>query len=285
MLHRFLLGLAVFGWAASHNSSVMAQGLIWNAPAEGTEVQFEGDYIQEDERPNDVNKRIKLEWRRRVWIKALKKTNAEYKNETVPCQWFEIKVVTASEVGGDGDLVPGPGGKRIYKLLVPLEVKPGQAITLGPPKDGGEVMDHQQIPIAYLPIVKGFRRIDEQSAEAITSGVFDTYPLLSLMNQYRTLDVVTAQEDPQVTLQTVTTAAHYHGETTMESPTNRSTNKAEIWANESVPFGLVRWQVEVARETKDENASRDQFQQASTFKVDMKIVKQSTNATSDLAEE
>lgn len=282
MLHKFLLGLAVFGWVAGQTSSASAQGLIWNAPPEGTEVQFEGDYIQEDERPNDVNKRIKLEWRRRLWLKALKKTNAEYKGQTVPCQWFEIKVVTASEVGGDGDLVPGPGGKRIYKVLVPLQ---GVGTKLGPPKDGGAVMDQSQIPIAFLPIVKGYRRVDEQAATPITSGVFDTYPLLTLMSQYRTLDLVTAQEDPQVTLQNITTAAHYEGKKEMESLTNRSKNKATIWANESVPFGLVRWQVEVTREVKDKSAARDQFELTSTFRVDMKIVKQSTNATSDLAEE
>ena len=105
-----------------------AQGLIWNAPDEGTEVQFEGDYLQEDERPQDVEKRIKVEWRKRLWIKALKKTNAEYQGQTVPCQWFELKVVTASEVGGDGALVPGPGGQYIYKVLVPLE-----RAMLGPP--------------------------------------------------------------------------------------------------------------------------------------------------------
>lgn len=282
MLHKFLLGLAAFGWAACQTASALAQGVIWNAPPEGTEVQYEGDYIQEDERPQDVNKRIKLEWRRRLWIKALKKTNAEYKGQTVPCQWFEIKVVTASEVGGDGDLVPGPGGKRIYKVLVPLE---GEGTTLGPPKEGGAVMDQMQIPIGYLPIVKGYRRIDEQAAQPITSGVLNTYPLLTLMNQYRTLDLVAEQEDPQVTLQNITTAAHYHGEMTMESPTNRSNNKAEIWANESVPFGLVRWQVEVTREKKAESAARDNFELTSTFRVDMKAVKQSTNATSDLAEE
>lgn len=282
MLYKFLSGLAFVGLMASQTSSALAQGLIWNAPPEGTEVQYEGDYKQEDERPNDVNKRINLEWRRRLWLKALKKTNAEYKGNTVPCQWFEIKVVTASEVGGDGDLVPGPGGKRIYKVLVPLE---GEGTTLGPPKDGGAVMDQMQIPIGFLPIVKGWRRIDEQAAEPITSGVLNTYPLLTLMNQYRTLDLVTAQEDPQVTLQNITTAAHYHGEMKMESSTNRSDNKAEIWASDAVPFGLVRWQVDVTREVKDNSAARDAFELTSTYHVDMKIVKQSTNATSDLAEE
>jgi hypothetical protein len=116
-------------------SQASAQGLVWNAPEEGTEVQFEGDYIQEDERPKDVEKRITLQWRKRLWMKALKKTNAEYRGQTVPCQWFEFKVVTASEVGGDGTLVPGPGGQRIYKVLVPLEydMKP----LINPPIAGG----------------------------------------------------------------------------------------------------------------------------------------------------
>ena len=63
---------------------------------------------------------------------------------------------------------------------------------------------------------------------------------------------------------------------TMESPTNRSVNKAEIWASEQVPFGLVRWKVEVVRQAKDGNASRDDYQSTSTFSVDMKIQEQGT---------
>jgi hypothetical protein len=145
------------------------------------------------------------------------------------------------------------------------------------------VTDKNGIPTAYLPIVKGYRRIDEEAAEPITSGVFNTYPMLTLMDQYRTLDVVSQEEDPQV--MGVSTATHYHGELVMESPTSRSTNKAEIWANPSIPFGLARWKVEIVREAKDPQAPRDQYMLASTIRVDMKLVKQSTGAMSDLAEE
>jgi hypothetical protein len=282
MSRQMLLGLFLVAAGLGQCSPILAQGLIWNAPDEGTEVQFEGDYLQKDERPNDAEKRISLEWRRRLWIKALKKTKAEYNGNTVDCQWFGIKVVTASlEAGKEttGDLVPGPGGKRIYKVLVPLE-----RATIGPPI-AGKVVDPVGIPIAYLPIVKGFRRIDEQAAQPITSGVLDAFPMLTLMANYRTLDVVSEEEDPQVSVSGVSTATHYHGEQIMESPTNRSTNKAEIWANNSIPFGLAHWIVDIVRETKDGKAARDQFQTASTFRVDMKLVKQSTNATSDLQEE
>ena len=277
------LGLCLIFTGASFSPDAEAQGLIWNAPPEGTEVQFEGDYIQEDERPQEVNQKIQLEWRRRLWIKALKKIQAEYNGQMVDCQWFEMKVVTGTETG-DGELVPGPGGQRIYKILVPLE-----RATLGPPM-GGNVVDKQGIPIGYLPIVKGYRRIDEQAAEPITSGVFHAHAGLTLLTNYRTLEAVT-EEDPQVkytendTAQTVATAMRYHGELVMESPTNRTTNKADIWANDSSPFGLVRWKVEVARETKDGKASRDQFQLTSTYRVDMKLVKKSMDAVSDLAEE
>lgn len=281
MLRYSFLALALAALGFGETPRAMAQGLIWNAPEEGAEVQFEGDYNQEDERPQDVEKTIKLQWRSRLWIKALKKTNAEYQGKTVPCQWFEIKTVTASEVGGDGNLVPGPGGQRIYKILVPLQRPDGKPL-LSPPS-AGNVVDADGIPIAYLPIVKGYRRIDEQAAEPITSGVFNTYPMLTLMAQYRTLDVVSEEEDPQV--MGVTSATHYHGETVMESPTSRSTNKAEIWANNSLPFGLARWKVEIVRESKDAQKPRDQYQPASTINVDMKLVKQSTSAMSDLPEE
>lgn len=278
MLRQIIAGLCLILVAGSPNS-VFAQGLIWNAPAEGTEVQYEGDYVQEDERPEEVEKRITLEWRRRLWIRALAKTNAEYKGETVPCQWFEIEVVTASEAGGDGRLVPGPGGRRLYKVLVPLE-----RANIGPGADG-KIVDKQGIPVAYLPVVKGYRRIDEQAVEPITSGVLNTYPMLTLMAHYRDLEKVAENTDPEVSLQSVNSATHYHGELVIESPTNRSTNKAEIYANPSVPFGLARWNVEIARETKDGKAPRDQYELASTFRVDMKIVDQSTGAVSKLAEE
>lgn len=280
MLRHSFLVLAFLAASFGGVPLASAQGLIWNAPDEGAEMQFEGDYLQEDERPQEVEKRIKMQWRSRLWIKALKKTNAEYQGQTVPCQWFEIKVETGSETG-DGDLVLGPGGKRIYKILVPLER--GMKPILNPPSTSGNVVDAEGIPIAYLPIVKGYRRLDEQAAEPIASGVLNTYPMLSLMAQYRTLDVVSEQEDPQV--MGVTSATHFHGEAVMESPTSRSTNKAEIWANNTLPFGLARWKVDIVRESKDAQAARDQFMPASTIRIDMKLVKQSNNAMSDLAEE
>jgi hypothetical protein len=282
-MSRYLwLGLFFVFAGIGPSSQAVAQGLIWNAPDEGVELQFEGDYLQEDDRPNDVKKRIELEFRRRLWIRALKKTQAEYNGNPVDCQWFEIKVVTASLAAGKdstGDLEPGPGGQRIYKILVPLE-----RATIGPPI-AGKVADKAGIPIAYLPIIKGYRKIDEDAAQPITSGVFDAFPMLTLMANYRNLEVVAEEEDPQVTLSGVSSATHYHGEKVMESPTNRTTNKAEIWANPSIPFGLARWKVEVVRETKSAKAARDQYQPASTYRVDMKLVKQNANATSDIAEE
>ncbi len=278
MFRYTLLGLVLVVFGLGQAPEAFAQGLIWNAPEEGTELVYEGDYHQEDERPNEAQKRIKLDWRRRLTLKALKKTKADYKGEAVDCQWFELKVVTASEVGGDGDLVPGPGGKRIYKVLVPLS-----RATIGPPI-AGKVSDGK-VPIAFLPIVKGYRRIDEQVAQPIKSGVLDTFPMLSLMAQYRTLDVESEEEDPQVTLSGVNSAVKYIGKMEMESFTNRTINKAEIWASPSIPFGLARWKVEITRETKDGKAPRDQFQLASTFGVDMKLVRRNSNAASDLAEE
>ena len=144
-------------------------------------MRYEGDYVQFDDRPNDpVNKRLKLgPWRRHLTLKALKKTQADYQGATVDCQWFEIKVITASEKGGDGTLKPGPGGQRIYKVLVPLDR------IFGPPVNG-KVVDKDSIPIAYLPVVKGYRRFGERPVEPITTGVLQTYPMISLLASYRT---------------------------------------------------------------------------------------------------
>ncbi len=191
MFRRFFLGyLLVFGLGAYTASSASAQGLIWKAPDEGTWVRYEGDYSQFDDRPNDpVDKRLKLgPWRRHLTLKALKKTQAEYEGQTVDCQWFEIKVITASEKGGDGTLKPGPGGQRIYKVLVPI------AGITGPPVEG-RVIDKDTIPVAFLPVVKGYRRFGERPVEPITSGVLQTYPMISLLAYYRTLEVAGEGED------------------------------------------------------------------------------------------
>ncbi len=260
----------------TQSSQVFGQGLIWNAPEPGTWVRYEGDYDQTDERPDLEAKALKLNWRRHLTIKALAKDTVDVKGQPVECQWFELKVVTG--VSEDGLLVPGPGGKRIYKVLVPLD-----RAKITPPKDNqAKVVDAQQIPIAYLPIVEGYRKIDEQEETPISTGVFHTYPLVTLLAHYRKLEVFAEDEDPQVTLAGVTSTTHYSGQVIMESPKNRSTNKAEIWASQTIPFGLARWKVAIDRETKDGKAKRMEYQKTSSLTIDMKIVEQGTDAMSEI---
>lgn len=256
-----------------------AQGLIWKLPPEGTWVKYSGSYNQEDDRPEDATqKKLKLtERRRHLEIKALKKVTADYNGKPTGCQWLEFIVTTGLEV--DGMLEAGPGARRVYKVLVPIE-----RATIGGPVDGS-VVDKDKIPVQYLPIVKGYRRFGERDVQPIKSGVLHVYPLISLLAHYRNLETVAEAEDPQVDLQDVTTAKHYKGELLMESRDNRSTNAAELWASDKAPFGLVRWKVDIVREAKDISESRDKFTKVSTFSTEMRAVEMATDATSELEEE
>lgn len=281
LIRRFLMAAVVLGCCLSARSAAVAQGLVWKLPAPNTWVQYEGEYRQTETRPKDISgEDLQITpWRRRLVVKALQQTQADYAGKTITCQWFEFVIETGREEAGV--IATGPGSRRIYKVLVPLELLES---SLGEPRDG-LVLDAENIPIAYLPIVKGYRQFGNSPVEPIKTTAFNLYPTVTLLPNYRSLETLSEAADPEVTLAGVSSARHYRGQLAIESVTNRSQSRAEIWYSEESPFGVVRWQVDVSRESKASSAPRSAFATVSTYRVEMKAVGTGNDATSLLTEE
>ena len=117
----------------------------------------------------------------------------------------------------DGVIDPGDAGERIYKVLVPEH-----AVI-------GDVADADGIPVAYLPIVRGYRRIGEQEVVPLESSSLQVYPMISLLLHYRTVeatgeteDVTVAHDNQRVTI----TAEKLTATHETESPLSRSAHEA-----------------------------------------------------------
>jgi len=265
---RLIVGLALgcgllFGFA----HTVSAQGLIWNLPKDGTWVRYEGTYKQVEFRPNSAEGDLTIEWIRHLWIKSVGRETADYNGKPTPCRWIEIRVITGkpSEAGVD----PGPIGGRIIKVLVPES----RVIAA--------TVDKDQIPVAYLPIVKGYSKVGDGEVRTIRAKALKVYPLISLVTYYKTLSKIGTAEPLQIPLKEVT-AQQYRGIFKMESPLERSNNQATLWTSKDVPFGLARWKVKVLLEAKDSVAPRSAFKPTTEMTVEMSAHAVGTDAQSDL---
>ncbi|MCA9109229.1 MAG: hypothetical protein R3B91_00595 [Planctomycetaceae bacterium] len=246
---------------------VQAQGLIWNLPPDGSWVRYEGTYSQLVRRPNSTEGDLTLEWTRHLTIKSVGTSDETIDGEVVPCRWIEIKVVTAQPAAL---LEPGPGGNRIYKILVPE-----RAIL-------GRVNDDANILVSFIPVVRGYRVIGEEDPEPIESGVFQIYPLVSYLRHYREL-----QADSDTPQQTdipmgIVSAIPLRGAMTVESAETRSTNEAELWRSDDVPFGLAKWTVRDLREEKHTTQSRDLFRETMEVSIEMSAHESGINAVTEL---
>ena len=63
----------------------------------------------------------------------------------------------------------------------------------------------------------------------------------------------------------------YKADKTMENRTFRSTNNAEFWTSDDSPFGLVKWNVTLVREEKNQVETRDKFKIVSKVTVQMTL--------------
>ena len=283
MCLRTVFALIVMVWSCvGLSDTVSAQGLVWKLPEPGTWVRYEGDYTQTERRPQDPNNEDLVigPWRRHLTIKALERVQQPSADGGSPieAQWLEFVVETGLEK--DGMLAGGPGSRRIYKVLLAVEELQSR---IGPPK-AKTVVDNEDIPVTFLPLIKGYRKFGDGPVAAISSPVFNVHPAITLLAAYRELEEVAADEDPDVTLAGITSATHYRGSVVIESKILRNTNTADMWYTPDAPFGLVRWSVMAQQETKESFATRDQFETASTYQVEMKAVETGNNATSLLTE-
>lgn len=245
-----------------------AQGILWSLPEDGSWVRFEGTLQQTEIRPEAAEGNLVIQWLRHVTVKSVGKENAEFNGETVPCRWIEIKVVTGKE--SEKGLDAGPVGTRIVKALIPES------------RISGKTLYGDNIPVAFIPVVKGYRKLGEQPVQPIESNVLNIYPLLSPLMYYRKLEAGEGEEDPMVKIPGVTAAAKFTGQMTVESPTTRTENTGEFWASENVPFGLAKWKVKEVRSGKDRAQSREDFKPMSEVTVEMSAQASGNDAQSEI---
>lgn len=267
----FLSPVLLCAWLAAGPSPAFAQGLIWKLPEdEGAWVRFEGTYRQVEFRPESAEGNEEFgPWIRHLTIKSLGRETAEFRGEQVPARWLEFKVVTGLEK--DGTLDPGPVGARIYKVLVPESAILGKAV------------DENGIPVSYLPIVSGYRKVGDQEPQEMTAGVLQIFPTISLLQHYRQVEPTSdGTEDPEVGLGPIEARQHTATET-LETPGSRAVSEAVLWLGDEVPFGLARWTVKYTQEEKEERAPRTDFKPVSETVVEMKAVEAGNGAQSELA--
>lgn len=244
-------------------SFVQAQGLLWSFPEPGTWARYEGTYRQVKIRPNVAEGNEELNWIRELTIKSLGTETAEYQGQDTTCHWLEFKLQTGtpSEAGID----PGNYGVRIYKILVP------ESALIAKTKDSSGIL------VDYIPIVKGYRLLNSNSeAEEMTTPVFQVYPLLTWMRHYRELKM-----SGEETIGTTKTEK-MSGSLLSESRINRTRNEMELWRSKDAPFGLVKWKVQVFKESKDRNDARGEFTLNSEIHEDMALADQGEEAQSEL---
>ena len=247
---------------------VHAQGLLWSLPEDGTWVRYEGSYTQNVRRPNSTQGDLKLTWTRHLTIKSVGSSEEAYDEQIQPCRWIEIKVVTGRDFEGLVDA--GPGGTRIYKLLVPEA-----AIT-------GQILDDEGILVSHIPVVRGYRKLGDEDPQPITSGVFQIYPIVSFLQHYRNLAAETTEAEQLQVTSGFVNAVSWKGQLTMEGRTTRSRNEAEMWRSDDVPFGVAKWIVRDLREEKHPTQSRDLFQETTEVIVEMEAAEIGAGAETEV---
>jgi hypothetical protein len=225
-----------------------AQGLLYSLPEDGTGVRYEGTYKQLVKRPNAVEGDTTVTGTQRLRIASVGKEDAMFRGQTEPCRWIEFKVQTGRPK--EGDIDAGPGSVRIFKVLIPESAIRG---TITEPIGG-----NREIYVSFLPIVKGFRKIGDEEAQPIEPAVFQVRPLLTQLQHYRNLMPEGSPEELQVTGGTFSSQL-FKGSAVSESQSQRSTNSAELYRSDAVPFGLVKWTAKTITEEKPTTATRAEF--------------------------
>ncbi len=264
-LNRLVIALCVVAVSWFGAPIANAQGLIFNLPADGTAVEYEGTLTQ----ATSADDPDPLTWTCELSIKSVGQEEAEFEGKVQPCRWIEIKTLTGK--AGAAGIDPGPVGARIYKVLVPES------------KVIAESVDAENIPNDMLPIVRGFRRLGEEAVKEITTPALRIYPTISLLTNYVSPEVIATNDVPEIILQgQQITAKRMKGQLVMERAESKSTNNGEFWVSTDVPFGLARWIVSVTREEKESTAPRSEFHVVNVVSVDMKLKRIRENVESEL---
>lgn len=249
-----------------------AQGLLWKLPeTDGTWIRYEGDYTQIVNRPDSPEGNLSLSWRRWVTIKSVGQEQAEFEGKMQPCRWVEIKVETGKTA--EGVLDAGPGGNRIYKLLIPESAIRGTVMK--------PIANEREVLASYLPIVKGYRKLGDEPAVEIPSGIFNLYPVVSLVRHYRNLESAGQQQNFGVAGQNIT-ATQWQGSLVSETPVYRSKSSAELFRSDEMPFGIAKWTATVVTEQKGSTDPRSEYKETATIREELQAVAVGDNAESEL---
>ena len=134
----------------------------------------------------------------------------------------------------------------------------------------GKAADAQGLPVAFLPIVEGYVKEGEASPRKLEAGLFQPYPTLTLLMNYKPNEIQASGEAELVAVPAGQfKAAPYAAQATQESPRGRTVNKATLFVSPDMPFGLVRWTATVARAAKDTNEPRAAYAPASQIESTM----------------
>ncbi len=247
------------------------QGLLFKVPEPGAWVRYEGTVQQWDSLPDPETGEMKrpekpIEWQRHLHLKCVGQETAKFRGSDVDCRWIEIKVITGvrSELGPD----PGDVGSRVYKVLVPSVILDGKG------------RDARNVPVDFIPIVKGYKRIAGGEVTPIRSKALRIYPLISLLGHYRDAKVLAANGN--VGIPAANSGTHYSGVLNLERNRSQAQNAATYWVSNEIPFGIAKWEVTVTRKSKDITDPRSSFQETSQIKVQMQAQEVRTDAETEI---
>jgi hypothetical protein len=247
-----------------------AQNLLVSLPEDGSWVRLEGDHIEKKSRPEAAEGDLELPWRTELTIKSVGKAEAEVGGEKLPCRWIEFKTEFKSTKAAttEASIQPEPFGTRIYKVLVPEA-----AISIANKDESG-------LPITFLPIAKGYRRIAARDPQPVKENVLVVYPMISLLTHYpdwAETDAGTV-DSPLGALE----CKSWKGSRILGSSTLKSSNEGQLWITDAVPFGIAKVQVKVQRFEKDATAADDAFKLVAEINSALTAVETGTDAQSDL---
>lgn len=247
------------------------QGVVCQLPPDGTWVRFEGTYTQSEIRPDAATGKLDIDpWIEKVWIKSVGSEMAEYQGEMTACRWIEIKIDRGREK--DGNIDTGLTGSEIYKVLIP------ESVVIA------DNVDKSGVPVSFLPLVKGFRKVGKAEAKPITEPALQLYPLGILVGYFRELKMVEENVDPEVGIEAVKQATQWQGQVTVERPGSRTVQESTLWKSVSMPFGVARWSAKITREVKDAQQPRDAFKPVSEVLIDMKAKETGTEGAEGKSE-
>ena len=270
MTRHLLFTFATFGGLFLLAAPAGAQGLLWSLPPDGTWVRYYGEYKNVQERPESNEGALELTWLSELTIKSVGTEMADVKGQSTRCRWIEFKLVKGYQ-SAEG-IKPGPYGAWIYKVLIPEN------------RVIGKTEDADHIPVTFIPVVKGFRKLGEREATPVTEKVLAVYPLLAPLANYKKLVPDGGASDLELKQLGTVSAQLNTGELKLESSISRSVNKGEMWLSQDVPFGMAKFHVSLIREEKDSTAPKADFKRSAEIDVKMEVVEKGTAAQSELGD-